>query len=58
MILAKKSGWLVAVRIVRKTRSGAHVQAIDSERTVFVSLRDNTSKLCADVDDAIAFVKS
>lgn len=58
MILAKKSGWLIAVRVVRKTRSGAHVQAIDSERTVFISLRDNTSKLCSDVDEAVVFVKS
>ncbi len=58
MILAKKNGWLIAVRIVRKTRSGAHVQAVDSERPVFVSLRDNTSKLCSDLDEAVAFVKS
>lgn len=58
MILAKKNGWLIAVRVVRKTRSGAHVQPIDSDRTTFVSLRDANCKLCEDVDEAVAFVKS
>lgn len=58
MILAKKNGWLIAVKIVRKTRSGAHVQAVDSDRTTFVSLRDTNSKLCEDVAEAAAFVKS
>lgn len=58
MILAKKNGWLIAVRIVRKTRSGAHVQPIDSDRTTFVSLRDANCKLCEDVGEAVAFVKS
>ena len=58
MILAKKNGWLIAVRVVRKTRSGAHVQPIDSKHTTFVSLRDASCKLCSDVDAAVAFVKS
>ncbi len=58
MILAKKNGWLIAVRVVRKTRSGAHVQPIDSDRTTFVSLRDANCKLCEDVAEAVAFVQS
>ena len=58
MILAKKTGWLIAVRVVRKTRSGAPVQSIDSDRTTFVSLRDANSKLCEDVAEAMAFVHS
>lgn len=58
MILAKKNGWLIAVRVVRKTRSGAHVQLIDSDRTTFVSLRDASSKLCDGVAEAVAFVNS
>lgn len=58
MILAKKNGWLIAVRVVRKTRSGAHVQPIDSNNTTFVSLRDASCKLCSDVDAAVVFVKS
>ena len=58
MILAKKNGWLIAVRVIRKTRSGAHVQPIDSDRTTFVSLRDANSKLCEDVAEAVAFVQS
>ncbi len=58
MILAKKNGWLIAVRVVRKTRSGAHVQPIDSDRTTFVSLRDASCKLCEDVAQAIVFVES
>ena len=58
MILAKKNGWLIAVIVVRKTRSGAHIRPIDSERTSFISLRDANSKLCEDVDDAMAFVKA
>lgn len=57
MILAKKNGWLIAVRVVRKTRSGAHVQPIDSDRTTFVSLRDANCKLCDDVAEAMAFVQ-
>lgn len=58
MILAKKNGWLIAVRVVRKTRNGTHVQPIDSKHTTFVSLRDASSKLCSDVNTAVAFVKS
>lgn len=58
MILANKNGWLIAVRLIRKTRSGTHVQPIDSKRSIFVSLRDSTSLLCGSVDDAIAFVKA
>jgi hypothetical protein len=58
MILAKKNGWLIAVRVVRQTRSGTHVQPIDSDRTTFVSLRDEKSKLCEDVGEAVAFVNS
>lgn len=57
MILAQKNGWLIAVRVVRKTRSGTHVRPIDSDRTIFVSLRDASRKLCNDVGDAAAFVK-
>ncbi len=58
MILAKKNGWLIAVRVFRKTRSGAHVQPIDSDRTIFVSLRDASCKLCEGVAEATAFVLS
>ena len=58
MILAKKNGWLIAVRVVRKTRNGTHIQPIDSERTTFVSLRDANSKLCENVAKAVAFVNS
>lgn len=58
MILANKNGWLIAVRVVRKTRCGTHVQPIDGERTTFVSLRDASCKLCNDVDAALAFVKA
>lgn len=58
MILAKKNGWLIAVRVVRKTRSGSHVQPIDSGRMTFVSLRDTNSKLCEDVAEAVTFVHS
>jgi hypothetical protein len=58
MILAKKNGWLIAVRVVRKTRNGTHVQPVDSDRTTFVSLRDEKTKLCDDVGEAVAFVKS
>lgn len=58
MILAKKNGWLIAVRVVRKTRSGAHVQPIYSDHTTFVSMRDANSKLCEDVAEAVAFVQS
>ena len=57
MILANKSGWLIAVRVLRKTRAGHRVQPIDSERTTFVSRRDTTSKLCLTVGEAEAFVK-
>ena len=58
MILAKKNGWLIAVRVVRKTRNGTHVQPVDSDRTTFVSLRDEKTKLCDDVGEAVAFMKS
>lgn len=58
MILARKNGWLIAVRVVRQTRSGTHVQPIDSGRTTFVSLRDEKSRLCKDVDEAVTFVMS
>jgi|LNFM01.1.fsa_nt_gb hypothetical protein len=58
MILAKKNGWLIAVRVVRKTRSGSHVQPIGSDRTTFVSLRDASGKLCEGVAEATAFVQS
>lgn len=58
MILANNNGWLIAVRVVRKTRCGTHVQPIDSERTTFVSLRDASCKLCSYVDAAVAFLKS
>lgn len=33
-------------------------QPIDSDRTTFVSLRDASSKLCEDVAEAVAFVRS
>lgn len=56
MILAKKNGWLIAVNVVRKTRSGAHVKPIDSDATFFVSLKDRESKLCGDVAESTAFV--
>jgi hypothetical protein len=58
MILANKNGWLVAVRIVRKTRSGHHVLPIDSNTSTFISRQDTSCKICSDVAEAIAFVKS
>ena len=58
MILANKNGWIIAVQVVRKTRSGTHVKPIDSKHTTFISLRDASCKLCSDADEAVAFVKS
>ena len=55
MILARKNGWLIAVCVLRKTRSGAHVRPIDSSRQFFVSARDCRNKLCSDVAEAMAF---
>lgn len=58
MILARKDGWLIAVRVLRKTRSGAYVQPVDSARQFFVSASDCRSKLCSDVAEAMAFATS
>ena len=55
MILARKDDWLIAVRVLRKTRSGSHVQPVDSDRQFFVSARDCRSKLCSDVAEAMVF---
>ncbi|MBV7541925.1 hypothetical protein [Acidovorax sp. sic0104] len=56
MILAKKNGWLIAVRVLRKTRYGSHVQPIDSAHPQFVSKRDADSMLCENVATAMAFI--
>ena len=55
MILARKEGWLIAVRVLRKTRSGLHAQSVDSDRQFFVSARDCRSKLCSHVAEAMVF---
>ncbi len=56
MILAKKNGWLILVRVLRKTRNGTHVQPVDSHHSQFVSKRDACSMLCSDMSTAMAFV--
>lgn len=56
MILSKKNGWLILVRVLRKTRHGTHVQPVDSSHAQFVSKRDTGSMLCSDIDTAMAFV--
>lgn len=58
MILATKTGWLILVRVLRKTRSGHHVQAIGSPHAFFVSLKDEGRALFGDVEAAIAFGSS
>lgn len=58
MILASKSGLLIAVRVLKKTRYGSHVQPVDSEKSRFVSRRDTGRGLFSDAGSAIAFASS
>ena len=55
MILATKSGWLILVRVLRKTRSGHHVQPVDSTSPFFVSFKDTRRAVFANVDAAMEF---
>lgn len=58
MILALKNGWLIAVKVVRKTRSGVHIEYIDDKTARFLSKKDSSWMLCNTTDEAFAFVNT
>jgi hypothetical protein len=57
MILANKNGNLSVIHVLRKTRSGTHVQAAHSNHTFFVSNKEQSVKLCESAEEAMAHVQ-
>lgn len=55
MILATKSGWLIAVRVLRETQSAFVVKAIDEKRQRRISKADDNQRLFENTDQALAW---
>lgn len=56
MILAKKSGWMILVKLIRKTRSGSYVKDVDQVKPIYVSNKDKSSLLCNSTAEAEKFI--
>lgn len=56
MILARKSGWMILVELIRKTRSGSYVKDMDSVKPIYVSNKDKSSLLCNSTAEAENFI--
>lgn len=55
MILATKSGWLIAVDVVRETRKATIVKARDEKRERRIPKDSEQQKLFSGVDEAMTW---
>ncbi len=57
MILATKSGWLIATKLIRETPKTWLVKPVDEKKPFRVSKKDTSRALFNDVDSALAWME-
>lgn len=57
MILATKSGWLIAGEVVKETKRTYTFQPVDSKRPSVIPKNSTSRKLFEDVNEAMKWIK-
>ena len=57
MILASKSGWLIAGKVIKETSKSWHFKPVDSEHTQIISKYSDFTALFNDVKEAMKWIE-
>ena len=57
MILASKSGWLIAGEVVKETKRTFTFQPVDSKRPTIIQKNSTSRKLFEDVEKAMKWIE-